>query len=114
MRKAVLLAAALVAAAAAPTTAGTLPSLSVTPSKVHRGSNVHFNGYSWPANKRVQLLIGRPNSEATKFASPKADGNGHFRYTQSIKASAPTGKYVILACRNNCQVKISRNLTILP
>jgi hypothetical protein len=109
-----LLVAGAAATATAVTSAGTRPSLKVSPNQVQQGANVTFTGSGWPANVRVQLLIGRPKSEAVKFGAPRTRGTGSFRYVLPIKPDAPTGRYVILACRNSCKTKVSRPLTILP
>jgi hypothetical protein len=106
----VLATAALVGGA----TAATRPSLTVTPSQVHRGAHVTFSGSRWAHHVRVTLLLGKPNTGANKFATLTTNGSGRFRYVLPIKPTAPTGKYVILACRKNCATKVSRNMTILP
>jgi hypothetical protein len=108
-----VLAVVALGAGASSTSAGYGPTLQVSPKTVRQGGKVTFAGSYWPANKRVQLLIGPPNSEATRFASPRTDGSGNFRVTKPINSSAPTGKYVILACRNSCATKVSRKLTIV-
>jgi hypothetical protein len=90
------------------------PTLSVSPSTVHRGGKVTFSGAHWPKRVTVTLLLGYPNSEAAKFAGVKTTGTGRFTYTLPIKPTAPTGKYVVLACRNNCKTEVSKPLTIAP
>src|SRR4051794_27896454 len=90
------------------------PSLTVTPSHVHQGGKVTFTGSGWPDNSKVSLLLGRPNTAANKFATVATNGRGKFSYTLPIKPTAPTGRYVIQACRKSCANKVSRNMTILP
>ena len=108
-----VLAAAVLVLGGAVSTAATRPSLTVTPSMPHQGGNVTFTGSGWPHNVRITLLIGKPNTGANKFATPKTNGKGRFRYVLPIKPTAPTGKYVILACRKDCKTKVTRNMTIL-
>jgi hypothetical protein len=96
-------------------TAATGPSLTVTPSFVHRGQNVTFSGSGWAKRVRVTLeLANRGATAANKFAVVTTNSRGRFRYTLPIKQTSPTGKYSIWACRKNCAVKITRNMTILP
>lgn len=90
------------------------PSLSVSPSKVHRGGRVTFTGAGWARKVKVTLLLGRPNTEANRFATVTTNALGRFRYSLPIKPTAPTGRYVILACRRSCATKVSRSMTILP
>ena len=109
---------AIPALAAATVAAGTAfaagPSLTVTPSRVHQGGQVVFTGTGWAKGVRVTLLLGKPNTGANKFATVTTNRRGRFRYALPIKPSAPTGKYVILACRKSCRVKVTRSMTILP
>jgi hypothetical protein len=93
--------------------AATKPTLKVTPSTVKQGGKVTFTGAHWPKRTKVSLLLGFPNSDAAKFATVATTTTGTFRYTLPIKPSAPKGKYVVLACRKNCQVKVQRNMTIV-
>jgi hypothetical protein len=109
-----LLATAAVGAGVVATAAATGPSLTVTPSQVHRSQNVTFSGAHWARHVRVTLLLGKPNTGANKFATVTTNSRGRFRYVLPIKPTAPTGQYVILACRKSCAVKVSRSMTILP
>ena len=90
------------------------PSLTVTPSTVHQGGKVTFTGAGWAHGVKVTLLLGKPNTGANKFATVTTTRRGRFAYTLPIKPTAPTGKYVILACRKNCATKVSRSMTIVP
>src|SRR4051812_23785109 len=90
------------------------PGLTVTPRRVHQGGSVTFTGSHWAHNVKVTLLLGQPNTDANKFATVKTNGRGQFSYMLPIKPTAPTGKYVILACRKSCATKVSRSMTILP
>src|SRR4051794_21845403 len=101
-------------AVAAGTALAAGPSLTVTPSSVHQGAKVTFAGSGWAQNVKVTLLLGRPNTGANRFATVTTSRRGRFSYTLPIKPTAPTGKYVILACRKNCAMKVSRSMTIVP
>ena len=103
-----------VALACAGTALAAGPSLTVSPSTVHQGGKVTFSGSGWARDVRVTLLLGRPGTGANKFATVTTTRRGRFSYTLPIKPTAPTGKYVILACRKNCATKVARGMTIVP
>src|SRR4051794_13572824 len=90
------------------------PSLTVTPSRVHQGGRVAFTGSRWPHKVKVTLLLGKPGTAANPFATVTTDRRGRFSYRLPIKPTAPTGKYVIHACRKSCATDVKRNMTILP
>src|SRR3954470_1975741 len=96
--------AATVAGSVAAFAAG--PSLTVTPNRVHQGGQVVFSGSGWPHHVRVTLLLGKPNTGANKITTLSTNSRGRFRYSLPIRPTAPTGKYVILACRKNCKTKV--------
>lgn len=98
----------------AATAIATGPSLTITPSHVHRSQNVTFSGAHWARHARVALLLGKPNAGANRFATVRTNRRGRFHYVLPIKPTAPTGQYVILACRRSCATKVSRKMTILP
>ena len=92
----------------------TKPTFRVNPSTVHRGQNVTFSGRHWGANKTVTLMLGYKNSEAAKIGTARTKGDGSFSQVRPILSGAPTGNYVVLACRKSCAIKVSRALKILP
>src|SRR4051794_16861460 len=57
------------------------PTLKVAPSIVKQGGKVTFSGAHWPTHTKVNLLLGRPNSEASKFAAVATTATGSFRYS---------------------------------
>ena len=101
-------------AVAAGTALAASPSLTVTPSKVHQGGRVTFTGSGWARNVKVTLLLGKPGTAANTFATVTTTRRGRFSYTLPIKPTAPTGKYVIHACRKKCATDVKRSMTILP
>src|SRR4051812_10245755 len=101
-------------AVAAGTALAAGPSLTVTPNRVHQGAKVTFTGTGWAHKVKVTLLLGKPGPAATPSATVTPNRRGRFTYTLPIKATAPTGKYVIHACRKSCTTDIKRNMTILP
>jgi hypothetical protein len=101
-------------AVAAGTAFAATPSLTVSPSRVHQGGKVTFTGSGWAHKVKVTLLLGKPGTAANPFASVTTNGRGRFSYTLPIKPTAPTGKYVIHACRKSCATDVKRNMTIAP
>ena len=110
-----ILAAAAVVALAAVGIAATGPTLTVSPNPVHRGANVTFSGSHWAHNVKVTLKLSAPGANgANAFAIVRTNGRGKFRYALPIKPTAPTGKYLIIACRNSCKTKVTRGMTVAP
>jgi hypothetical protein len=88
------------------------PTLRLRPSTISPGGSVTFTGSGWPANRRVDLLIGPPFSEADKFTSARTGARGRFRTTFRFPAAIEPGRYVVLACRRSCRVKVSASLRV--
>jgi hypothetical protein len=115
MRPAKLILAVVVALAMAGAAAvAASPSLTVSPGTVHQGGKVTFSGAGWPHKAKVTLRLGKPGTASNPIAAVTTDARGRFRYALPIKPAAPTGKYVIHACRKNCAIDVKRNMTIVP
>jgi hypothetical protein len=104
-----------VTVAASTAFAATGPTLKVTPSTVHQGSNVTFSGSGWAKRVPVTLRLGKPGVKGSnKIATVTTNRRGRFSYTLPVKPTSPTGQYLILACRKNCAVKVTKRMTIVP
>ena len=65
------------------------------------------------AGKRVELPIGPPRSEASPVTKVRpANRRGRFRHGIELTVAAKPGRYVLLACRNDCAKKRKARFTI--
>lgn len=88
------------------------PTLRVRPATISPGDTVTFSGSGWPANRVVELLIGPPRSEADRFTSARTGPGGRFRTSFTFPTAIQPGRYVVLACRRSCRVKVSAPLRV--
>ena len=110
---ALLAAVAVIAAAGAATSsAGSAPTVNVTPKTVQRGHTITVTGRYWPPNVTVQLLIGPPRSEADRVGSARTTSRGSFRRSLRLPAWVRPGLRVMLACRRDCRDKDTTNFRV--
>lgn len=88
------------------------PSVSVSPTVVHRGDSILVTGRHWPAGTRVELLIGPPRSEASHVAWVTTTRSGALRRRLVIARDARRGRSVLLACRRSCRVKAQASFRV--
>lgn len=86
--------------------------VSVSPDTVAPGGKLTVKGKGWAHNARVSILIGPPNSEASKVETLRTTSRGRFKGTLRFKDSATPGRYVLLACRKQCAVKATARFRI--
>lgn len=89
------------------------PSVSVSPTSVVPGHSVLVTGRHWPRRVRVELLIGPPQSEASHVAWVTTTSSGTLRKRLAIARRAATGRFVLLACRRSCRVKVQASFRIV-
>lgn len=89
------------------------PRLTVRPATVQAGNVVAFSGSGFLANRRVQILVGPPRSEASPIGSAGSNSSGRFRVKIRMSTRARPGRYVALACQRTCRIKASASLRIL-
>ena len=95
--------------------AATGPSMRVSPTTVHRGGKLTVSGIHWGALKKVTFLVGRPHSEQTaRVGSTTTNKDGAFTGKVPVLKNAIPGTYLLIACRNNCTIKRSRTIHIVP
>lgn len=91
------------------------PTVQVSPSSVKRGKAITVTGSHWARRATVDLLIGPPQSEATRVATVRTTSGGAFRRKLVPPAwvQARIGRWVLLACRRDCRVKASATFRIV-
>jgi hypothetical protein len=102
----------LVLAVCLPTSAVAKPSVSVSPEVVPPGGKLTVKGKGWASDARVSILVGRPNSEASKVGTLHTNSRGRFKGSLKFNESADQGRYVLLACRRQCAVKAKAKFRI--
>ena len=110
-----LLAAALLAepaAPAGPSARAAVVRVHVTPHRVHAGGLITVTGSGWPRRRSVELLIGVPYSEATRIAVAHTTSRGTFSRRVRLWRRMDPGRWVVLACRRACRIKVAANVIV--
>ena len=88
------------------------PRLRIVDATVPVGGTLVAVGSGWPAASRVQLLIGPPQAGAVVVATARTTNRGSFRKGMRLSTRWKRGRYVLLACRRSCRVKVAANFRV--
>jgi hypothetical protein len=95
------------------TAAAVVPQLTAEPVEVVPGGTLVLRGRGFPRNARVVLLAGPPRAEAERIGGAVTGRRGGFRAEIRIRLPSDAGRFVALACHDECRVKASARFRIV-
>lgn len=90
------------------------PQLTADPLAVQPGATLTLQGRGFPRNAHVALMAGPPHGETTRIGGAQTGLRGRFTATIHIRPDSSAGRFVALACHDDCRVQASARFRIAP